>query len=234
MSKTRLVDGFANQDQNQSPARGNPFTDAMLVESYEAWYTTTGSRVDRLEKVLLKQVLGAFPTAHTLLEIGCGTAHFTRWFESQGLQVMGLDISRPMLAEAMSSNSPPCLQGDALHTPLAIDSFDLVAMITTLEFLPDPLKGLTEALRISRQGLILGVLNHRSKLGRQLEKIERPPWAAAHLFTLKELIRLIRQAAGGDQIKIAWHTTLWPFLPVALPLPWGGFIGMSVITNSKE
>jgi len=66
------------------------------------------------------------------------------------------------------------------------------------------------------------------------EKIERHPLAAAHLFTLKELIRLIRQAAGGGQIKIAWQTTLWPFLPFALPLPWGGFIGMSVITNSKE
>jgi ubiquinone/menaquinone biosynthesis C-methylase UbiE len=232
MSKTRLVDGSSNQDQN--PARGNPFIDATLAETYEAWYTTTGSRADRLEKALLKRLLGAFPKAHTLLEIGCGTAHFTRWFESQGLQVTGLDSSRPMLAEAMSLRSPPCLCGDALNTPLAADSFDLVAMITTLEFLSDPLGGLSEALRVSRQGLVLGVLNRQSKLGSQIEKIGNPPWNAAYLFTSKELVRLIRQAVGGGQIKIAWQTTLWPCLPFALPLPWGGFIGMSVITNSKE
>jgi len=234
MSKTRPVDDLSTQGKSRSPERTNPFTDAALVENYEAWYTTTGRRADRLEKALLKQLLAAFPTAHTLLEIGCGTAHFTRWFESQGLQVIGLDSSLPMLEEAKSLESPPGLRGDALKTPLASDSFDLVAMITTLDFLPDPLGSLIEALRVSRQGLILGVLNAQSKLGRQLEKIRNPPWDAAHLFSVKELLRLIRRAVGGDQVKISWWTTLWPLLPFALPLPWGGFIGVRVITNSKE
>jgi ubiquinone/menaquinone biosynthesis C-methylase UbiE len=232
MSKIQPVDGSSNQGQNR--VRDNPFSDSTLVENYEAWYTTTGYRADRLEKALLKRLLGGFPKAQTLLEVGCGTAHFTRWFESQGLQVIGLDSSWSMLAEAISLESPACLQGDALKMPLTTESFDLVAMITTLEFLSDPLEGLIEALRISRQGLILGVLNQQSKLGRQLEKIESPPWSAAHLFTLKELTRLIRQAADGEQMKITWWTTLWPLLPFALPLPWGGFIGVRVNSYLQE
>jgi ubiquinone/menaquinone biosynthesis C-methylase UbiE len=234
MSKIQPVDRTSNQGQNHSFTRCNPFNDATIAESYEAWYITTGRRADRLEKALLKRLLASFPTAHTLLEIGCGTAHFTRWFDSQGLQVIGLDNSRPMLEEAKSLRSPPCLCGDALNVPLVTGSFDLVAMITTLEFLSDPLAGMAEAFRISRQGLVLGVLNRRSRLGWQLEKNGNPPWNNAHLFTLKELVRLIRQAASGDEIKITWHTTLWSFPPFALPLPWGGFIGMSVMINSKE
>jgi ubiquinone/menaquinone biosynthesis C-methylase UbiE len=231
MSKPQLVDGSFLQDEYQSPTRSNPFSEAVLVEGYEAWYKTAGRRADRLEKALLKRLLAAFPTAHTLLEIGCGTGHFTRWFESQGLQVIGLDISQPMLVVAKSLNSPTCLQADALITPLAHASFDLVAMITTLEFTPNPLAIMVEAMRLSRQGLILGVLNASSKLGRQLKKTSTPPWNAARLFNLEELLRLIRQAADGEQIKMAWQTTLWPLLPFALPLPWGGFIGVRVNIN---
>jgi hypothetical protein len=65
-------------------------------------------------------------------------------------------------------------------------------------------------------------------------KEENPPWDEAHFFTINELIRLIQQVACRNQIKISWQTTLWPFIPFALPLPWGGFIGMSVITNLLE
>jgi ubiquinone/menaquinone biosynthesis C-methylase UbiE len=186
------VDGSSNQDQNQSCEKGNPFIDATFVKNYEVWYTTTGRRADRLEKALLKRALKAFPDAHSILEIGCGTVHFTRWFESLGYQTIGLDCSQPMLAEAMSLSSPPCIQGDASNAPLASDSFDLVAMITTLEFLSDPLRCLAEALHVSRQGLILGVLNSRSNLGKQLMKEENPSWDEAHFFTINELIRLIQ------------------------------------------
>jgi ubiquinone/menaquinone biosynthesis C-methylase UbiE len=229
MFKIQHVDGSSNQGQNQSYARGNPFIDVTLVENYEAWYTTTGHRADRLEKVLLKRLLQPFPDAHTLLEIGCGTAHFTHWFESLGLQTIGLDSSQPMLEEAKSLRIPPCLQGDVMNTPLMTGSFELVAIITTLEFLSDPLGCLDEVLRISRQGLILGVLNRQSKLGRQLKKEENRLWDTAHFFTIKQLVCSIRQVAYRDQIKISWQTTLWPLIPFALPLPWGGFVGMSMI-----
>ena len=52
---------------------------------YEAWYETAGRRADRLEKALFKQLMTGFPHAHTLLEIGCGTGHFARWFGELGL-----------------------------------------------------------------------------------------------------------------------------------------------------
>ena len=82
----------------------------------------------------MKRLLTGFSRACTLLEVGCGTGHFTRWFGEQGLQAMGLDFSSPMLAEAIRLGSPPCVQGDALALPFRAGAFDLVALITTLEF----------------------------------------------------------------------------------------------------
>jgi ubiquinone/menaquinone biosynthesis C-methylase UbiE len=205
----------------------NPFALPEVVTGYEAWYETNGRRADRLEKALLRQLIASFPHAHTILEMGCGTGHFTRWFNEQGLQAMGLDLSRPMLDEAAGLGSPPCVCGDAQALPFASQGFDLVALITTLEFLPDPRQALAEALRVARHGLILGVLNRQSLLGRQLKHEGGPVWEAARFFTPQELVQLVQRAVAGKRIKIVWRTTLWPVWPRALPLPWGGFIGLA-------
>jgi hypothetical protein len=42
---------------------------------------------------LRPDVLAIFPQARTILEVGCGTGHFTRWFSEQGVQAVRLDIS---------------------------------------------------------------------------------------------------------------------------------------------
>jgi len=205
----------------------NPFTNPEIAAGYEAWYQTVGRRADQQEKALLKRLLSGFPAAHSILEVGCGTGHFTRWFGEQGLRAVGLDLSWSMLEEAKGLRSPPCLQGDALALPFRSASVDLVALITALEFLPDPVQALAEALRVARQGLLLGVLNAQSRLGRQYKREGGPIWGTAHFFTPRELKRTILEMSAG-KARIAWHTTLWPFWSGALPFPWGGFIGMAV------
>jgi SAM-dependent methyltransferase len=209
----------------------NPFENPKLVEGYEAWYETTGRRADRLEKALLHWQLSRFPPVSTLLEVGCGTGHFTRWFQEQGLQVAGLDISVPMLFQAIHFDKLPYVQGNTFSLPFPGGSFDLVAFITTLEFVPDPVLALVEALRVARRGLILGVLNRQSILGWQLKQAGGPEWGAARFFSPLELTQTVRRAAG-ETVAITWRTTLWPVWPGMLRLPWGGFIGMAVRRRS--
>jgi ubiquinone/menaquinone biosynthesis C-methylase UbiE len=210
----------------------NPFANPTMVIGYEAWYETVGQRADCLEKVLLKQLLAGFPQAQTMLEIGCGTGHFTRWFSEQGLGAIGLDLSPAMLAEAIRLGSPPCVLGDALMLPFPNDTFDLVVMITTLEFLADPSQALNEAMRLARSGLILGVLNRHSLLAWQLKRSREPLWQVARFFTPAELTHLIQRAAGREE-DVVWRTTLWPLWSRDLSLPWGGFVGMAVKLNEQ-
>jgi ubiquinone/menaquinone biosynthesis C-methylase UbiE len=212
----------------RSQESSNPFALSEIVADYEVWYETAGRRANRLEKTLLSQLWTGFAHAHTILEVGCGTGHFTRWFSEQGFHAVGLDLSHLMLKEAVRLTGPPCVRGDALALPFPCRSFDLVALITTLEFLPDPAQALMEALRVARHGLILGVLNRQSLLGRQLKNEGGPVWDAARFFTPAELTQLVQRAAAGKRIDIIWQTTLWPVWPRELPLPWGGFIGLAV------
>lgn len=207
-------------------SKHNPFSDAAIAAGYESWYENAGRRADRLEKDLLTQLLSDFPAARTLLDVGSGTGHFTRWFRAQGLQAVGLDLALPMLAEARAYNGLPYVCGDVQRLPFADGAFDLVALITTLEFISCPTRALRESQRVARQGVMLGVLNRHSLLGWQRKLEDGPVWEAAQFFTPQELLRLLSQVTP-EPVQIAWDTTLWPLWPGALHLPWGGFIGLA-------
>ncbi len=220
-------------------AERNPFDEEGVASHYEAWYETAEGRwADAQEKELLAKLLTGFPQADTLLEIGCGTGHFSRWFSGLGLTVTGLDLSLAMLIQAQALGGDEAIayvHGDAHQLPFADDAFDLVTLITTLEFLTEPETALREAARVARQGLLLGVLNRWSLMGlqRRLAGLFRPTiFDTAHFYGVGELSRLVRRAVG--QVSwLTWDTTLWPhFLPhsplTGHRLPWGGFIGMSV------
>ena len=212
----------------------NPFDEEALAKRYEDWYAGRGRRADRLEKQLLARLLTNFSGAKTVLEVGCGTGHFARWLAEQGFRVVGLDISPAMLAEATKRNGVKYVIGDALALPFADRSFDIVAFITTLEFVADPQSALSEAVRVARRGLLLGVLNRYSLLAVKRKICATPPWNEARFLSLGGLMRSLRDVAGTRLARIQWRTTLWPVPGLrSLPLPWGGFIGMAVQLRQK-
>jgi len=191
----------------------NPFDDLSLVQGYESWYANQGLRVDRLEKALLKWLIGHFQEPRSILDVGCGTGHFT-------------------LREAGRFGMRADVRADASHLPFEDGALDLVAMITTLEFLRDPVHALQEAMRVARKGLILGVINRQSRIGREYQRQGGPPWQSAHFFTPAELMHMLGTIKDAGT-ELFWRTTLWRFFPWALPLPWGGFIGMGLRFASK-
>jgi SAM-dependent methyltransferase len=217
---------FIERKLGDSP---NPFDSPAVASGYEAWYAGKGSRADILEKALLGKLLGLFPQASSVLEVGCGTGHFTRWLMDKGLDAVGLDVSEAMLKEARVLGGPRYIVGDAHTLDFADRSYDMTALITTLEFLRDPAIALAEAVRVARQGVLLGVLNRWSLLALRYRLSGKDTWQCARFFGPLELARMMRQAAGPRLGRIFWRTTLWPIPGVRdLILPWGGFIGMAV------
>ncbi|MEE8637444.1 MAG: class I SAM-dependent methyltransferase, partial [Candidatus Margulisiibacteriota bacterium] len=66
-------------------------------EELEVWYHTPKGRfVDVLEKEVISE-LCKICRGDKVLEIGCGTGHFSAYFEELGAQVIGLDTSPDML-----------------------------------------------------------------------------------------------------------------------------------------
>ncbi len=206
--------------------------DTESARRYDAWYEEGKGRAVAIEEeMLLADHLASFPGAASVLEVGCGTGHFSRWLASQGLQVMGLEPSAAMLQVAVERGGGPAYTaGSAERLPFPDGSFDLVALITSLEFMSDPATALREAGRVARLGLLLGVLNLASPLGlsRKAMALVRPsPYSAARFYTPWSLGRLVRLALGNRLNSMEWKTAVWPgWAPDWTHiLPFGAFIG---------
>jgi SAM-dependent methyltransferase len=133
--------------------------------AYEAWYNTPRGRwIAEREFDLLWRLLSPSPGA-SLLDVGCGTGHFSRRFADKGLAVTGLDPDPHVLKYAASLGGDlRYLEGDAHSLPFADESFDCVTAITSLCFVSDPATALREMWRVTRRSLVLGLLNRHSLL----------------------------------------------------------------------
>lgn len=205
------------------------------ARQYEAWFgTAEGQRADRLEKALFAGLLAPFGPPGTLLEVGCGTGHFMRWFEQEGWSATGVDVSAPMLHEARRRDPSVWIavaQGERL--PFPDRAFDTVALVTVLEFVSDPGAAVREGLRVCRRGLLLGVLNAWSPLAvrRRIEAAIKPsPYGVARFMSPAQVRRLVCEAAPDTRVEVSQSTTLWPgWLPVEQSsLPFGAFLGVAV------
>ena len=110
----------------------DPF--ASLAEAYEAWYgTPLGAYVIAEEERALK---GLLPPGESLLEVGAGTGYWLRRLPYP--QKVGVEPSEAMLAVGRR-RAPEATWvrawGEAL--PFPGESFDVVLLFTTLEFVED-------------------------------------------------------------------------------------------------
>jgi ubiquinone/menaquinone biosynthesis C-methylase UbiE len=218
-----------------------------IAEGYEAWYHTPKGRfVDVLEKGVIAGLCRIRP-GERVLEIGCGTGHFSAYFKELGAEVVGLDTSFEMLRVAKDRHSGLEIdfsRGDAYRLPFSDDSFDLVAMITTLEFISSPRQALEEAFRVSKGRVFLGILNRNSLLALKRKRSGKKLWQEAHFYNLREVIDLL-----GKDKKIKWRGVI--SLPLMnselafnmrlgleeflskLCLPFGAFVGILAESGPK-
>ncbi|MBN3033864.1 MAG: class I SAM-dependent methyltransferase [Candidatus Saganbacteria bacterium] len=182
-----------------------------IAGGYEAWFSTVRGRyADRLEKKVISGLVKIRP-GEKILDVGCGTGHFSAFFRKMGGQVTGLEPSPEMLAEARrlyGERGINFIAGNAERLPFADRSFDLVTLITVLELLDDPGQALAEAFRVGKGKVFLGILNRDSIINRQRAKTGKGIWRQVHFYTLREIRALL-----GKGAKVVWRGALH------LPLP---------------
>jgi len=196
-----------------------------VANSYDSWYgDRRGAIYDRLEKKLIANFLATGTEGRKLLEIGCGTGHWSRFFSQLGFEVTGLDISEAMINIARQKNIPNVSfhMGDGHLLPFQDSTFDLTAAITTLEFVRDAEVVLREMIRCTRKPgrILLGMLNGLSTVNRQKQRRGRPgnPYAAARLFSPVELRGFLEPyghveiSVGGFVPTQSWLIPLVPWI----------------------
>lgn len=223
--------GFADERASRDPS---PFD--REASRYEAWYETPrGRRASGAERALLDTLLAALPGIRSALDVGCGTGHFTRWLATRAIRPIGLDRSAAMLREFRRHRRDlPALRADASSLPVADGSVDLVLFVTTLEFLDDPARALSEAVRAARRGVIAVALN-RFSVGALSRRVGPDAsgalLASAHDLSSRRLRALVMMAAGARLVRLRSKFAL---LPAPLPpgptfVPFADVVGVAAV-----
>ncbi|WP_347838986.1 class I SAM-dependent methyltransferase [uncultured Draconibacterium sp.] len=147
----------------------NVFLNEEIAGAYDAYYqTAAGKEVDEIEEKLISDALKKVPGGK-MLELGCGTGHWTALFVNEGFDVVATDVSDVMLKEAFAKGlDAEILKADAEALPFKNESFDVLASVTMMEFVNSKEKVLEEVMRVLRPGgwLLLGCLNGNSQLAK--------------------------------------------------------------------
>jgi ubiquinone/menaquinone biosynthesis C-methylase UbiE len=168
------------------------FDFAGLAKNYDLWYETPeGKMHDRAQKSTVLKLLRPAKAGERLLDVGCGTGHWSHIFADQGYEVIGIDICPEMGEVARSRDYPGCYFeiADACRLPFDNSSFEVVAAMATLEFVRDPELAVTEMFRCVKPAgsVIVGALNRLAPINRQRIADKKEPYTSARLFSPIEL-----------------------------------------------
>lgn len=166
----------------------NIFLNNQVASAYDEYYQSEfGKQVDAIEKHIIKNLLIELPQG-PLLELGCGTGHWTSFFQEAGFKVIATDVSEAMMEIARQKlPESEILYADVEELPFDDSSFDAITSITMLEFVDDQEKAIKEIYRVLKPGglFLLGCLNANSVLGKNKDNDE--VFKHAKLFTVDSI-----------------------------------------------
>ena len=107
-------------------------------------------------EVMSKVVEGIldFVRGSTIIDFGVGTGRFAAPLAKSGIEVTGLDISRPMIRQAREKGVANLLLSSGESTPFRPRSFDYAMAVHFVHLLKDWKMVIGEISRVTRKGLV--------------------------------------------------------------------------------
>lgn len=222
------------QEKNSWQNRKEWFFNREYTDTYEKYYEGPYKRAEVWQKNILTNLIKKDTRVRTLLEFGCGTTRFTRWWSEIGIEASGGDISPFMLSQALYRFDGDLVMADSHYMPFKKHSFDALAFITTFEYYKDPVQVLREAARVAKHGIIMGMMNRNTPklFRRRAQQLfgKNNFYVTATFYTPNKLQAIIKEALEGREYTIEWKCTGLPkWFPVQeWKQPIGDFFGLYI------
>ncbi len=183
-----------------------------VAEAYEDKRFSRGGRlIDRREKEAVLDALSPLEDRR-ILEIACGTGRFTVMLADRDADVIGLDISGPMLQQGREkarragvSDHLEFMRGDAGRLPFPDDYFDAVFAMRFFHLANTPHDFLAEMARVSDDLIFFDTFNAGS--ARSVYNWALP--MGSRLYEDREVRHLIADA--GLELVAEAHDFLIPY-----------------------
>ncbi|MFC4548979.1 MULTISPECIES: class I SAM-dependent methyltransferase [Halorussus] len=142
--------------------------DEVAEEYDEKRFSRGGRLIDRREKQAVLDAIGPLEDER-ILEIACGTGRFTVMLAERGADIIGLDISGPMLQQGRTkarqagvADHLEFMRGDAARLPFPDDYFDTVFAMRFFHLADTPATFLSEMRRVARERVVFDTFNAAS------------------------------------------------------------------------
>ena len=201
---------WKTEEQPQMPVNKSAVGRAFgrAAENYEQYATLQQMTGDRLLTV------SDLPVSGRVLDAGCGSGRFSRYFSGRGYQVAALDISAEMLRTARERDPNACyLQADIDALPVRAQSFDVIWSNLALQWSADLRKALGQLCLALNPG---GSLRFSTVAAGSLPEVNQA-WQAVdnttHVNRFLSVAEITRAAEGynirlhSEQI-ILWFPTV--------------------------
>jgi ubiquinone/menaquinone biosynthesis C-methylase UbiE len=175
-----------------------------LAKNYGSWFQTReGKLFDSYGKKAIKKHLAPGTKGMKLLDVGCGTGHWSSFFAEYGYRVTAIDVSQVMIETAMrkQTGSVTYLAADAHELPFPDKQFDVTAAITTIEFARNPAGAIREMVRCTKKhgGIVLiGVLNFCARTNKIHRNNGIPPYSDAWFFSPQQVYNMLAPYGKPD------------------------------------
>lgn len=137
---------------SESPERPESIAFDRAADYYDRTRTVSPEAMRATIEMLVSEIGGRTPC----LEIGVGTGRIAVPLEEAGVPVVGLDLSRPMLAKARGkSRDLPLVEADATALPVAAGAFGSAIGSWVLHLVADIGVTVSELMRAVRPGGIV-------------------------------------------------------------------------------
>lgn len=213
----------------------NVFMLTTVAQSYDAYYETeSGRQIDAIEKEILSELLKNV-TFDEMLELGCGTGHWTQFFINSGFKVTAVDRSKAMLEYAYQKDiDAEFLEGNAEKLPFADGSFPVVASVTMLEFVENRQAVLSEINRVLKPGgyLLLGCLNADSVLGKNKQNDDT--FREAEMLTRAQLADILKHIGQVKMKCGVYYTDDFQLLDKTINEPNGEPVFMGALVQKSQ
>jgi 2-polyprenyl-3-methyl-5-hydroxy-6-metoxy-1,4-benzoquinol methylase len=147
---------------------------------------------------LLRQLESAIDCPGRVLDVGCGDGLLLTQARSRGWESWGLEVSEELVARIRVEHGfAQIFHGTLEAAAYPSAHFDAVVLINVIEHLRDPVKTVSEAVRVMRPGGILAV--HTPNLGSLAARRFGPDWhhyeplEHFYYFDVNTLTRLLQQ-----------------------------------------
>jgi len=166
----------------------NVFIKPEIANNYDDYYQSDfGKKVDKIEQNIISSLIKEIPK-NEMLELGCGTGHWSEYFSKKGFKLTGIDISDAMLNIAKRKNINAKFKiANSQNLPFNDESFQIISSITMLGFVNNQDDVIKEIYRVLKKGgwLILGCLNEKSIIGKNKGSSET--FKKANFLTINDI-----------------------------------------------